>query len=56
MPTEATLDNDYILNIRASLLLNEFLTEIEGTLYERGKQIASIGAPGQQVLRMSLNL
>ncbi|MCX9109669.1 MULTISPECIES: type VI secretion system baseplate subunit TssK [Providencia] len=47
-----TLDNDYIpslLNIRASLLLNEFLTEIEGTLYERGKQIASrIGAPGQQ--------
>ncbi|ENU1227866.1 MULTISPECIES: type VI secretion system baseplate subunit TssK [Providencia] len=47
-----TLDDDYIpslLNIRASLLLNEFLTEIEGTLYERGKQIASrIGAPGQQ--------
>lgn len=47
-----TLDKDYIptcLNVRTSQILTEFLAEIEGTLYERGKQIASrIGAPGQQ--------
>lgn len=55
-----TLDNDYIpslLNIRASTLLSQFLTELEGTLYERGKQIAFALVPQvSKVLRMWQNL
>lgn len=47
-----TLENDFIptcLNVRISPMLNEFLNEIHGALYERGKQIAlRIGSPGQQ--------
>lgn len=46
------LDKDFIptcLNARVSSILAEFLVEMEGALYERGRQIAErIGSPGQQ--------
>lgn len=46
------LDKNYIptcLNARICPILAEFLAEVEGALFERGRQIAErIGSPGQQ--------